>query len=138
MDLKDYIAGFLLGALFLVALFTFAFGIAGENDLEGVYNTDKIDLTSLENRLESSRVDANSYMESFSSENPLESFGALVFFSIVGIAKLVSNSVITIFTILFGGISNVLGIPPLVTGTISAILLIGLIMAAWKLHKTGI
>lgn len=136
MDLKELIYGFLLVGLFLVCIFSFIFSFTADNlDIE--LDTDEIDLTGLESKLNSSKSQAEEYMESFQSENPLISFGALILFSIVGIGKLIINSVSAIFNILIGGTSAVLGIPPMVTGVLTAIILMSLIFAAWKLIKTG-
>ena len=137
MDLKDYSSSFIIVGLFIVCLFTFMTLLTGENtEISGI-DTSAINLEGLEGQLNSTREDAQDYIEGFSSENPLTAFGELVFFSIWGITKLIINSVILTFNIIFSGIADVLGIPGLVVGIVAAIVLIGLIFAAWKMIKTG-
>ena len=136
MDLKELIYGFLLVGLFLVCIFSFILNFTADNsDIE--LDTDEIDLTGLESSLNKSKSQAEEYMGSFQSENPLVSFGSLILFSIVGIGKLIITSVSVIFNILLGGMSAVLGIPPIITGVLTAIILMSLIFAVWKLIKTG-
>ena len=137
MDLKEFASGFLLLGLFVICLFTFVFGLADNNTEIQNLDTSGIDLDYLETHLNSSKEDAEGYIKNFGSENPVVSLGSLILFSVVGVGKLVINSILITFNIVLGGISNVLGIPPIVTGIISAILMIGLIFAAWKLYHTG-
>ena len=137
MDLKEFATGFLLLALFALALFTFVFQLEDKNTPIENMDTSGIDLIALEGRLNASTEEANSYMESFSSDNPVENVFNILLFSIVGVGSLVINSILITFNILFGGISNVLGIPPIVVGIIAAITIMGLIFAAWKAYHTG-
>lgn len=136
MDLKEHIFGFLLVALFLVSTFTFVFSFTAENKPVD-FDTDEINLAGLEAKLMESKEDSEDYMLSFQSENPLVSFGSLILFSVVGIGKLVINSFSAIYEIVIGGISGVLGIPTMVTGVLTAIILLSLIFSTWKLIKTG-
>lgn len=137
MELKEYAWGFLIAGLFLVSIFSFIFVTVDENSEIPTMETDAIDLDNLESSLESSQAEADSWLESFSSEDPLVSYGSLILFSIIGVVKLVVDSIIIFFNIIIGGISSIFGIPPIVTGTLSAMLLIGLIFAGWKTIKQG-
>ncbi len=137
MDLKEFASGFLLLGLFALAIFTFIFTLEDNNTKIANLDTAGIDITALEARLNSSTGEANDYMESFSKDSPVENFFNIIFFSIIGVGKLVINSIIITFNIILGGISTILGIPPIVTSVISAIVIISLIFAAWKVYNTG-
>ena len=137
-DYSDFIIGSLLVALVTLGLFYWAFGLAQDNGANpAVFNSDKINLTGLASSINESRQNAEAQREAFTSENPLVAFGSIVFSTITGVGKVFMNTVITFYNLVFGGVSNVLGIPPEVTGVLSAILVIVLVLAAWALYRIG-
>jgi hypothetical protein len=137
-DYSDFIIGSLLVALVTLGLFYWAFGLAQDNGANpAVFNSDKINLTGLASSINESRQNAEAQREAFTSENPLVAFGSIVFSTITGVGKVFMNTVITFYNLVFGGVSNVLGIPPEVTGVLSAILVIVRVLAAWSLYRIG-
>lgn len=137
MDLKHYVISFLLVALFFFSIFTFLTTFIYDNqDIENL-SLEYIGLNDIEQQLAESNENAEGWRQSLEQENPVLSFGALVLFSIWGVGKLIIGSVVTVYSIVIGGLSHILGIPALVTGVITAILLISLIFAIWKMIKTG-
>lgn len=136
---KYYVISFLLVGLFITALASFGFGLGNEY---GVSQADMggdsgFDYDRLSAHVNETSEDAEGWAESFTSDNLFVSVGALVLFSIWGIIKLVFGSVILLFTVIFDGVTAVLGVPPMVTGVIFAILLISLIFAGWRTIKSG-
>jgi len=137
-NFSKYAINFILIGLFTVALFSWAFNVANDYDMdESIMKSDKFDYDSVEEQIEGTSEDAQAWSDKFTSDNPLLSSGSLVLFAIWGVTKLVWTSVTSIFNLLFGGISNVLGIPVVVTGVLSSILIILLIFSAWRLIKAG-
>lgn len=137
-EFKDYPINFLLAGLFIIALIGFGVGIAhnyGESD--ALMKSDKIDFSRLEQQVNQTSADAESWGNAFRSDNLFVSAGAIVLFSIWGIGKLVWSSVVSLFTIFTDGATAVLGIPPIATGVLTAILIISLIFALWRLIKAG-
>lgn len=135
---QDYIVFFLLSGLFIVALYSFGSGIAMNYGQDSnIIDDEQINFTQLEIELNQTRSRAETWQNKFTSDNFFVAFGSIILFSLWGIFQLIWSVINTIMTIYLGGLHNVLGIPPLVTGSITAILIIGLIFAIWKSIKTG-
>jgi len=137
-DFKSYPINFLLAGLFIICLISFAVVTAGNyGQSETLMKSDKIDFTRLEQQVNSTSADANNWAETFKSDNLFVVAGGIVLFSIWGIVKLIWTSVLVMLTIFTDGASGLLGIPPIATGVLTAIVIIGLIFASWKLIKQG-
>jgi hypothetical protein len=137
-DFKDYPINFLLAGLFLIAIISFGVNMAhnyGQD--EALMKSDKIDFSGLENRINQTSADAQSWGETFKSDNLFVVAGGIVLYSIWGITKLVWNSALAVLSIFTDGASSLLGIPPVAIGVLTAIIIIGLIFSAWKLIKQG-
>lgn len=138
VDFKDYAVNLLLCGLFVIALVAFGTGIAhnyGED--ASLMSDDRVNMTRLESTVNSTSEDAQRWSEAFQSDNLFVSAGGIVLYSIWGVGKLILTSVVTLFVVIFDGVSAVLGIPPVVSGVIFAVLLIGLIFALWRVIKAG-
>jgi uncharacterized protein YqhQ len=135
---QDYIIGFLLAGLFIVALYSFATGVATNYGMDSnLVDDEQINLTQLESEINQTSSRAEGWQDKFTSDNFFVSLGSIILFSLWGIFKLIWSVINTLSSIYLGGLNNVLGIPPLVTGIISAIIILGLIFAVWKSIKTG-
>ncbi len=135
---QDYIIYLLLAGLFIVAIYSFASGIATNyNQNSTLVEDEQINLTRLETELNDTTTSAQTWQDKFTSDNFFVSLGSIVLFSLWAIFQLMWSVISNLTTIYLGGLNNVLGIPPLVTGIVSAILIIGLIFAVWKAIKTG-
>lgn len=134
---RDYIVATLLVALFIVSFYSFASGIATRYGADLTLSDDYIDLTSMEAQINETSEDAQDWETTFRSDNPFVATGALIMYGIWGVMKLMWSGVAGTFNIFLQGIYNVLGVPPMVTGVILAIFIIGLIFTAWKTIKSG-
>lgn len=135
---KDYVIYLLLIGLCLFAVLSFAQGIATNYGLStDVMQSDKIDTTAIYNQINETNEDASGWTQNFLSDNTFIALGGLLMFSVWGIIKLLYNTVILMFSLLLGGITNVLGLPPVVSGLLVTILVIGLIFAGWRVLKVG-
>lgn len=134
---QQYIIIFLVAGLFLVALYTFATQTAERYGEDFTVDNSKIDLVSLQSQINQTSEDAKTWESRFTSDNIFVATGSIVLFSIWGIMKLVWSSINALITIYFEGAHNVLGIDPMVTGVLTAILIIGLIFAGWRTIKVG-
>lgn len=135
---RGYPKNFLLAGLFLIAMISFAVIIAGNyGHSEELVKSDKIDFSALEEQINQTNTDAERWAESFKSDNPLLGFGSLVLYSIWGIGKLMWGAVVTILHIYLVGLGDVIGISPIVIGSITAIVIVGLIFYLWRAIKSG-
>ena len=135
---RSYPKNFLLAGLFLTAMISFAVIIVGNyGNTEELVKSDKIDFSALEEQINQTNKDAERWATAFTSDNPLLDFGALILFSIWGIGKLMWGSVMTILNIYLFGLSNVIGVSPMVTGSIIAVIIISLIFYFWRTIKQG-
>jgi flagellar biosynthesis protein FlhB len=137
-NFEDYPKNFLLAGLFVICMITFAV-MLGNNygQSEALMKSDQIDFSKLENQINQTSSDAQKWGEAFKSDNLFVATGTLVLFSIWGIGKLIWGSVTSFTTIFLDGASSVLGVSPIVTGVVMAILIISLIFALWKVIKAG-
>lgn len=138
MDFKNYPINMLLAGLFIIALISFAVTLANNyGESEALMKSDKIDFTRLEKQINSTSSDANKWAETFKSDNLFVVAGGIVLYSIWGITKLIWTSVTVMLTIFTDGASGLLGIPPIAVGVLTAIIIISLIFASWRLIKQG-
>ena len=138
MEFRQIAINFLIVALCFFGIFSFGKGLVEENGHDSSLIDDgSIDFTELEETIEETNEDALKWDEIFRSDNPLLSFGALAFFSIWAIIKLVIVVVFDIFYIIFLGASNVFQLSPVVMGLLRSILILGLIAGGYSLAKTG-
>lgn len=71
------------------------------------------------------------------SSNPVLSLGFFVIRSILNAGAVFMNLIVGIFGYISVLMLETLGIPPIVLGTLSAILIITIVLAVWKLWKVG-
>ena len=138
VDFREYPVNFLLAGLFIISMISFGIVLSHNyGKSEALMKSDKIDFTRLENQINSTSSDANKWADTFKSDNLFVVAGGIVLYSIWGITKLVWTSVTAMLTIFTDGASGLLGIPPIATGVLTAIVIIGLIFGAWRLVKQG-
>lgn len=137
-NFEDYPKNFLLAGLFVIAIISFAV-MLGNNygQDEALMKSDKIDFSKLETQINNTSADAQKWGEAFKSDNLFVATGTLVLFSIWGIGKLIWGSVTSFTTIFLDGASSVLGLSPIVTGVVMALIIISLMFALWKVIKAG-
>ena len=134
---QGYLIAFLVAGLFLISLYTFATQTAIRYDKNFSVDDSQIDLTNLRAQINDTSAQAKVWESRFTSDNIFVATGSIVLFSIWGIMKLIWTSANSLITIYLQGMNNVIGFDPMVTGVISAIIIIGLIFAGWRALKTG-
>lgn len=132
---EDWPKNLLLSGLFLISIVGFMNGL-GLNYGQDL-STHYIDTSRVETQINKTSSDANAWGEAFKSDNLFVSAGAIILFSIWGVAKLVWDAIITFMIIYLDIFTALFGIPPIVTGVITAIVVISLIFLAWKTIKQG-
>lgn len=135
---KEYVIKFLLGSLFIVCLFAFAVNFTTDQGKDaGVIDDGNLNFDELEESVNETSEDAEAWGEAFRSDNLFVSLGAIVLFSIWGVSKLIWTSVINLFSLIFDSLSTVLGVPSIVIGVVTAILIVSMIFSIWRLVKRG-
>lgn len=137
-DLKEFGINFLVIGLFLVALVSFAVGIASNYGKDESYMVDeKLGYSNILGNLSSTSQQAKSWESVFTGENIFESAGELVLKSIWGVMTLLWGAGFGLFNVLVQGAYNLLGVPILVTSVLMAIIIISLIFSAWSVIRKG-
>ncbi len=101
---------------------------------DGIINRTYVDL---ESNLNSTREQVQTQKDSFESENPERGFGSLIIFSIVGVGKTFAGMTLGVYNIFIVLPSEVLGIPRIVVGVFTAILVVSLILLVWRVYRSG-
>jgi len=137
MKFEHFPINFLLAGLVLTCIIGFAISIGYDYGIPASDIIDsRIPTEAIENQVNQTHTDAEEgWGKSFTSENPQQESGLLVIKSIWGVMKSIWSSFLIIPRLLFGMIQEILGIPPIVTGTIISILVISLIFAMWRVMK---
>lgn len=140
MSVKSIIIGSILVGIFTFAIIMFAYQLPIENGVNNSIANDPrvaVLVTSMNSSLQSSFELANSTQQSFNQDNPLAAFGSLVLTSIVGVVKVLGTLPVAFFNAVFAFSNDVLGIPPIVTTAVIAILVISIVLLAWRLYRIG-
>ncbi len=129
----------------LIGVFVFAgisFIVVTQRD-NGVENTilenDVINRTysNLETDLSGFSSNASAQKGKFEEENPERGFGSLIIFAIVGIGRKFTGMIIGIYNIIIVLPASLLGIPSIVISVMTAILLVSLVLLAWRVYRVG-
>lgn len=135
LTFEDMPKSLLLSGLFLVCMIGFMTGL-GLNYGEDI-STPYIDSSKIEEQITETSETANAWGEAFKSDNLFVSTGTIVILSVWGVLKLVWDTVLTFITLYLDIFTTLFGIPPIVTGVITAIVVITLIFLAWRTIKQG-
>ena len=125
----------LLSGLVIVCMIAFMVGI-GDNYGEDL-STEYVDTDRITEELNATSEKANAWAEAFKSDNLFVSTGTIVLLSIWGVIKLIWDVIITFVTIYLDIFVALFGIPPIVTGVFTAVVVITLIFLAWRTIKQG-
>ncbi len=136
MKFEEFPKNFLLVGLFMFALLSGAIILASNYGEDASFMLDsRMPFLEIEQQINQSSKDSNTWKDSFSGENPKQESGLLVFRSIWGVMKTIWTSFMLIPNTLFSAAQYYLGIPPVVTGVLSALIIISVIFAMWRIMK---
>lgn len=136
---RPYIITFLIVGLFMFSMISFVTNLQSENNAVVTLANDPtvINITgSLTSELEAFETLSNNQRESFDSETPSTSFGELIFESITNVGRVIGG-VGTTFYAIIATASLAIGINPLVINVIGGIIIITIVLLAWRLYRTG-
>lgn len=142
MNFKSIVIGSLLTGLFIVALILFSVQFSIDNNTStSLMNYEPINrsLVSINSTLSSSQSTAENASHSLQEESATPILTALGFFfrSILNAGNVFMNVVIGLFGSIFSLAGETLGIPGIVIGVLTAIVLVMLILSAWRVYRAG-
>lgn len=137
-SLPEYLEKTLLIGLFLICMVSFGTVIGsnyGKTQTDIV--SDQITTSGIESSINDTNELAIQWKLAFQSSNPLWTVGVVAVESLFTIGKVMANTLFSIIGLYFSIISNVLGIPPIVTAVLSTIITVWLIVAVYQFFKGG-
>lgn len=140
MEFKKLWITFALIGLMVFSLLAFIVRFQIDNQqADSILNNSIINRTysGLQTNLSSFGSTSQSQRGVFESETPTDSFGSLIIFSIVSSGKIFTSMLFGVFNLLILLPSSLLGLSPIIVSTLSAILIVSIIFALWRVYKVG-
>jgi len=140
VDFYKAFVNFIILGLLIFGILAFAIFTQSDNDVSDKLIDDNLinnTFENLGNELGTIRDDAQAQKTLFESENPTIGFGTILLFSIVSAGKVFNSMMIGVFNLLIKLPVTVLGLDPIVTSVLSAILLLTIIIGLWIVYKLG-
>jgi|TARA_Y100000310_G_scaffold97876_1_gene95551 hypothetical protein len=139
MEFRKFWVSFILVGLVLFSLMAFVVQFQEDHGKSTVLENSVFNdsYQALQTNLTGFRDTSQSQKENFEADPPTLSFGALIIFAIVSAGQIFAGMIVAIFNILIVLPASFLGIPPLVIGIFSSILVLTIILLLWRLFKVG-
>jgi len=137
---KSLIIGALLVGLFIVAFLQGFNQLAIDNDKPNVLlENDALNrtITSINTSIKDVDATVNKTKVKFEEEKSSVATGFFLLESIFSAGRTFTTMVVAVFTGTFTAFAEILGVPTIVIGVVTAILLISVILMLWSLYKTG-
>lgn len=131
---------FSLIGLFVFATLSFAITLQEDNSVtDTILNNSQINRTfeRLQSNLTSVGNETQQQRQNFESEIPERGFGSLLIFSIVSVGQKFTATIIGTYNILIVLPASIIGVPTEVIGVLGSILLVTLILLAWRVYRVG-
>lgn len=141
MELKKIMINMALLGLFVFALFAFIITTQSDNNVAvPITNNSLINTTygDLENEITSSQREVQSSMNTFGNTTPAQQFGELEVNSIISPTRTARAMTLGFFNIIIRLPMIILGVSPIVSYIISALLGILIIIGIWAIWKGAI
>lgn len=136
-NFKDYIISFIMIGAIVICFLGFATGVGNNYGKTNMVNSADLNLTPLQNQINKTANDAHNWEKIFNSDNLFVVAGGIILYSIWTILTSMWIGTFNFYNIYLQIINNLLGIPPIVTGIFTPILIITLIFLGWRVIKQG-
>lgn len=126
--------------LFVIAAISFTSLLVTENNVDNdILTNDQLNSTfgDLLAEFNSSQSDLQVQKNSFDSEIPERGFGSLIIFSIVGVTQQFGNVVTGIYNVVVVLPASFLGIPKVILDVLGSILIVTIVLLAWRVYRVG-
>jgi hypothetical protein len=140
MEFSKFFINFMVITLLIVSIFSFVIIMQDENNSPEKIIDDPIingTYSDLIDSAESFSSSSQNQKTLFEKENPISSFGSLIFYSIISAGKVFSNMVLGVYNIMTSLIVEVLGVNPVIVSVLSAIIIFTIIIGLWIIYKVG-
>ncbi len=118
----------------------FVTNLQNENNLnitilnDTIINSTFIDLN---NSLGAFSDSASGGKDAFEEDKPASGFVDLVLFAVIGVVTTFTGLILGVWNVLIVLPASLLGVPSVVIGVLGALLMVTLILSAWRLYKAG-
>ena len=139
-DFKDYIISAILIGIFIFAFISFGIQFASENNLNtSIVNNEAINRSyvNIENELADIKTKSETQREGFFKDIPIIGDASLILTSIAGVTRVFFTSIRKVYNIVVTLIQETIGIPIIILNGFLAILLVSMVLLAWKFYKSG-
>ena len=137
---SNYLISTILFCVFAFGFIMFFNQTAMDNDSRNIIKDDPA-LSNLSTRLNSSLINisvtSKSQLNATANDPVSVGFGSLIMYSIVGVGRIFTGTITTIYFSVFSLLINTLGIPPVVIGAFTGIVLIIIIFGIWRFVRIG-
>jgi len=140
MEFRGLLIGVLLTGLFIVSMLTGYSILAEQNNEENILMKDSSINSSVQNISDAiTNIDrtASNITTAFQEERSSFSFGFLLLSSLLDAGRQMTTMIIAIFSGSFTMASTTLGIPSIVLGIFTAIVLLSTVLLLWSVYKSG-
>lgn len=137
---KNVFISFVLVAVITLSLITFSVNVATNNDADAtILENQQINSTfsGLEEDLRDLETTSQDQRENFEDDSITSGLGFLVFQTIISGGRVFTGIIIGFFNILGTPLASIIGVPTAILGAFTSILVVSLILLAWRLYKRG-
>ncbi len=140
MKFNEMFVTFSLLGLIIFGTLTFMVSLQTQNGLtENILDDSVINktYTNLSSKLIQSSDTANTTKTAFEKDIPEPSTFALVIFATIGVVQTITGMVLGVYNILIVLPATKLGIPQVVINVIGSLVIVSLVLGAWRLYRAG-
>jgi len=130
---REIVVTLILFGIVMLSLFYFVWALGEYYGIsESTLTEENLNLTGLTTRMEKTSTEAKSMQSIFKTSNPLVAVGGLVFKGVFSAVRISFDMAAGFFEIMMVSGQRVFGIPPFITGSFMAIIIITIIFVAWN------
>lgn len=140
VSFRETFITFSIISLFVFALISFVDIFQQENnDSNSILENEKINSTfvSLRGNISTGQVSVNTSEFAFNEDVPTPGFGSLIVFAIVGVTQGFMSIITTTFNLIIVLPITTLGVPGKIANILGSILIVSLILLAWRVYRVG-
>ncbi len=140
ISFREVFITFALIGVFVFAGISFIVQAQLDNDIENtILENEVINKTysNLEVDLGGFGANTTAQKGTFDTEIPERGFGSLIIFGIVGIGQKFTGMVVGVYNIFIVLPASILGVPSIVISVMTSILVVSLVLLAWRVYRAG-
>lgn len=138
MGFQQYLIGTILIGLFAFAMISYVYQTSMDNNANAVLSDSVLNRTfSKMNETLNALPDSAQKQQNATADEPATiGYGSIILFSIKSFGTLFTKTIVGIFDTI-GVMMGYFAIPPIVIGTISAMVILVAILLAWRIYRSG-